>query len=338
MPTACVEPVEGASRVKQKTFEQHRDAQWTRFGEELKGFTLGYRMRNSEQARDFVEEYQRLTRDLSVAKARGYSRRLIASLNTLVVSGHNVIYVYRAGFFRSALQFGVSGFPGRVRSEWGYVFVAAAMFTLPLFAMVFTIFQAPEWVYSVMSASQVSGLEAMYDPSVDSFGRERQSDSDFLMFGYYVYNNISIGFQAFASGLLYGVGTIFVLLFNGVFIGAAAGHVTQLGYGENFWSFVAGHGAFELTAIVISGAAGLVLGYSLWAPGPRSRVASLRYAAAEALPMIVGAAVMLLVAAVIEAFWSSSGVVPPATKYTAAALFWFVVVAYFAVLGKDRGS
>ncbi|PAK99903.1 hypothetical protein B8W90_14245, partial [Staphylococcus hominis] len=70
------------------------------------------------------------------------------------------------------------------------------------------------------------------------------------MFGYYIMNNISIGLRTFASGLLAGLGTVLVLLFNGLTIGAAAGHLQHIGHGDPFWRFVCGHGAFELTAIV----------------------------------------------------------------------------------------
>ena len=322
--------------MKQKTFEQLRQAQWSSFSEELDSFNQGYRMRNSERATDFVEEYQRLTRDLSVAKARGYSRRLIAALNAMVVRGHNVIYVYRAGFFRSALQFLVSGFPGRVRRERGYIFVAAAMFIVPMLAMVFAIFQAPEWVYSVMSASQVSGLEAMYDPSVESFGRERQSDGDFQMFGFYIMNNISIAFQLFASGLLFGLGSVSYLVFNGVAIGAATGHLLNAGYSQTFLSFVAGHGSFELTAIVLAGAGGMMLGHALIAPGEQSRLAALRLRARSAVEILLGAGFMLLIAAFIEAFWSSSSFVVAWVKYVVGITLWMVVLGYLTFSGRCR--
>ena len=322
--------------MKQKTFEQLREAQWSSFSEELDSFNQGYRMRNSVRATDFVEEYQRLTRDLSVAKARGYSRRLIASLNALVVRGHNVIYVYRAGFFRAALQFLVSGFPGRVRRERGYVFVAAAMFMGPMLAMVFAIFQAPEWVYSVMSASQVSGLEAMYDPSAESLGRERQSDGDFQMFGFYIMNNISIAFQLFASGLLFGLGSVAYLVFNGVAIGAATGHLLHVGYSQTFLSFVAGHGSFELTAIVLAGAGGMMLGHALIAPGEQSRLAALRLRARSAVEILLGAGFMLLIAAFIEAFWSSSSFVVAWVKYVVGITLWVVVLSYLIFSGRRR--
>ena len=111
-----------------------------------------------------------------------------------------------SGFGRSALLFLRAGFPQKVRRAWPYMLVATVLFVAPLFGMIFTIFAAPEWVYSVMPAEQASSLEAMYDPNARHLGRERQSDSDFAMFGFYIMNNISITFQLFASGLVFGLG------------------------------------------------------------------------------------------------------------------------------------
>ena len=210
------------------------------------------------------------------------------------------------------------------------------MFMVPMLAMVFAIFQAPEWVYSVMSASQVSGLEAMYDPSAESFGRERQSDSDFQMFGFYIMNNISIAFQLFASGLLFGLGSVAYLVFNGVAIGAATGHLLHAGYSQTFLSFVAGHGSFELTAIVLAGAGGMMLGHALIAPGELSRLAALRMRARSAVEILMGAGFMLLIAAFIEAFWSSSSFVVAWVKYVVGITLWMVVLGYLIFSGRRR--
>ena len=87
------------------------------------------------------------------------------------------------------------------------------------------------------------------------------------MLAFYIYNNVRIDFQCFAGGLLFGVGSIFFLVYNGLHIGAVAGHLTRVGYGETFWGFVAGHSSFELLGAVLAGAAGLRIGYALVAPG-----------------------------------------------------------------------
>ncbi len=114
-----------------------------------------------------------------------------------------------------------------------------------------------------------------------------------------------------------------------------AGHLSHPPYAMTFWQFVSGHGAFELTAIVISGAAGLLLGYSLIYPGKYRRIDSLRIVAPTALVLVVGAALMLVFAAFIEAFWSSSEL-SPMVKFSVAACNWIIVIFYFLFAGRGR--
>jgi uncharacterized membrane protein SpoIIM required for sporulation len=148
------------------------------------------------------------------------------------------------------------------------------------------------------------------------------------MFGFYIKNNISIAFRCFAGGMLLGIGTLVVLLFNGMFIGGIAGHLTRLDYIDTFYPFVVGHGSFELTAIVFSGAAGLRLGYAIVNPGPFSRLDALRLAGRDVVPMIYGIVLMLVIAAFLEAFWSSSTLISSATKYGVGAVLWILVLLY----------
>ncbi|MDO4251474.1 MAG: stage II sporulation protein M, partial [Moraxella sp.] len=183
-------------------------------------------------------------------------------------------------------------------------------------------------------------MEAMYDPSNRHIGRDasRASDTDLMMFGHYVNNNIGIDFKIYAMGIFFGIGTAFVTLYNGVVIGAVAGHLTGLGFGETFWSFVVGHGSFELTAIVISAAAGLRLATPLIAPAPFGRKDAFLVAGKQSIQLLLGAALMTFVAAFIEAFWSSSTLIPNAIKYGVAALLWLFVGWYLLFCGKAKNS
>ena len=94
------------------------------------------------------------------------------------------------------------------------------------------------------------------------------------------------------------------------------------------------HGSFELTAIVLAGAAGLRLGYALLAPGRQTRLQSLTQAARESMVIVYGVILMLLIAAAIEAFWSSARWLPLPLKYSVAALCWAVVLAYLTFQGR----
>jgi uncharacterized membrane protein SpoIIM required for sporulation len=156
------------------------------------------------------------------------------------------------------------------------------------------------------------------------------------MFGFYILNNISIGFRTFASGLFAGIGSGFVLVFNGVFIGSAAGHLTAIGYGGPFWQFVAGHSAPELLGIVISGGAGLQLGLSLLAPGQRSRARAFREAGIEGARLVAGVFALLLFAAFVEAFWSSIGWLPALLKYAVGLGLWALLLGWLLLSGRGR--
>jgi uncharacterized membrane protein SpoIIM required for sporulation len=149
-------------------------------------------------------------------------------------------------------------------------------------------------------------------------------------------HNIGIAFQTFASGLLFGLGSAFFLLFNGLMIGAVAGHLTHIGFGQTFWSFVIGHGAFELSAIALAGAAGLQLGWALIAPGRLPRAEALRLAARKSVLLICGVMLFLLIAAFIEAYWSSMTAPAPMTKYLVGAALWLLVATYLLFAGRTR--
>ena len=126
------------------------------------------------------------------------------------------------------------------------------------------------------------------------------------------------------------------LLYNGLVIGGVAGHLTGIGFAETFWSFVAGHSSFELTAAVISGAAGLRLAQSLFMPANYRRIDAFKIAGKQSIELLIGAASMTFIAAFIEAFWSSSSVIPNTIKYVVAAILWMMVISYLLFAGRSR--
>jgi uncharacterized membrane protein SpoIIM required for sporulation len=280
--------------------------------------------------------YRETCHHLALARDRGYPSFLVSRLNLLVHRAHQALYRPKTRIWSQIWDFIAAGFPALVRANKWVMALSAVAFALPLVVLGVLIYFQPEFIYSVFEPDQVSSFERMYNPYGKSIGRERAADSDFMMLGVYIKNNIGISFQVFASGIVYGIGSLFYLVVNGIFIGATAGYLTQLGYGSTFWSFVCGHGAFELTAIVIAGGAGLKMGFSLLAPGRLTRLHALTVAAKEAVRIIYGAAGMLLIAAFIEAFWSSSRWISSDVKYGTAAFLWFAVAYYFVVMGRGR--
>ena len=127
-----------------------------------------------------------------------------------------------------------------------------------------------------------------------------------------------------------------MLIRNGISIGAAFGHLQQIGYSDPLWRFVAGHAPFELTAIVLAGGAGLQMGLNVIAPGRRRRIDALVVAGIKGARLCIGVAVMLLVAAFIEAFWSSIQSIPASVKYGVSAVLWTLVLLWLWRGGRDR--
>ena len=121
-------------------------------------------------------------------------------------------------------------------------------------------------------------------------------------------------------------------------IGAIAGHLTALGFIETFWGFVSGHSAPELTAIMLSGAAGLKVGAALIAPGARTRRLALVEAMGVAVKLMYGAAALFVAAAFIEAFWSSIAGIPALTKYIVGGAGWVLLGAYFLASGRAHAA
>ncbi|MCB9797786.1 MAG: stage II sporulation protein M [Alphaproteobacteria bacterium] len=291
-----------------------------------------------EDEASLPERYRAACQQLALARHRGYSASLIDSLNDLSVRAHVQLYGRRPAPWGRLLRMVLQDFPAKVRAEWRLMAVATFLFFGPLVFTMLLCANEPENVYLSLDPMQVAQMEAMYDPASDHWETEREDSGDLVMFGFYIRNNVGIALRTFGMGLLLGVGSALTLIFNGVTIGSVAGYLTGIGYGSTFWPFVAGHGSFELTAIVVAGASGLKVGLSVLNPGRRTRALAFREEARDALVLVAGFSAMLFVAAIIEAFWSSSRAIPPQVKIPVGLTLWVLVLAWLGLGGRSRGS
>lgn len=321
--------------MKQSLFESRHKAEWEQFSLMLEQLERG---KDASRIANFPRDYRRLCHQLALAQERGYSSFLIDFLQQQVLRGHQQLYRHRSRLGANLLSFILAGFPRLVREQWRFVLAAGLMFFGSLIGFALLVYLFPDLVYNMIPAEQVNEMQSMYDPVAGHLGRsaERAASEDWVMFGYYIMHNIGIAFQTFASGLLFGLGSVFFLLFNGLMIGAVAGHLTHIGFGQTFWSFVIGHGAFELSAIALAGAAGLQLGWALIAPGRQPRAEALRLAARKSVLLICGVMLFLLIAAFIEAYWSSMTTPAPIIKYLVGAALWVLVATYLLLAGRTR--
>lgn len=308
--------------MKQQPFEQKYRAVWDELARMAADKTPDPRL---------PAVYRKTCHHLAIARSRHYSAALCQRLNDLVMRGHQRLYTQNQPWRRALGALMLRELPRVLAVNRQLIWLSLALFFLPMLVTGYACYSQDDLILSFLGPEQVANFQAMYDPEGEHQGSVRTSGDDWLMFGFYIKNNIGIGFQTFAGGMFAGLGSIFIVLFNGLMIGAVAGHLTQVGFAETFYPFVIGHGAFELTAIALAGAAGLRLGYTLVNPRGYRRLDALRMAGREAIVLIYAVIVMLLTAAFLEAFWSSSQVVPGAVKYAVGSVFWMAVIGYLAV-------
>ena len=316
--------------MRQAPFEAAHAADWAAFEVFLDG-------KPSFAPAELPERYRRICQHLALATDRRYSPALVDRLNRLALRGHHALYANRRRESQRALEFLLAGFPSQVRREWRLVLAASLLFFGPLVGLTALLQFYPGFVHYLLQPEQIAGFHEMYDPAARRLGM-READTSLMMFGFYIWNNTGIGFQTFAGGILAGVGTIWFLASNGVILGAVAGYLTEVGYTETFWSFVAGHSSWELIAIALSGAAGLRLGMAVISPGPLSRRAALVAAGRPAVRIMYGAALLFFIAAFVEAFWSPLTEVPFSLKISVGIAGWLLLFAYFSLAGRARAT
>jgi uncharacterized membrane protein SpoIIM required for sporulation len=330
--------------MTKRDFLKRRKPAWRRF-EQLLGPAGGVGPRRLANAQ--ITDYSRLMRevshDLAVVRAQGWDARLEAYLNDLASRGHNAFYRAPPGTTNAVVRYLAVRFPRLLRRNFGHIAAGCALFFVPFFVAWALVVAEPELAHRVVSSEELEALDdtwkqgGAYDRQMDEaagavpdYAEERTG-----MFGFYIWNNVGIAFRTFALGITLGVGTVVTLLFNGIAIGATFGYVSAQGNGERILSFGVTHGAFELTAIGISGGAGLMIADALLHPGSRTRWESLAVRGLEAVQVALGAGVMLAVAALLEAYWSPAPI-PPVFKYVVGAALWLLVFAYVAFAGRGK--
>jgi len=328
--------------MTKRQFLKRRKPAWKRF-EQLVGPLQGTSWKNLTGKQ--VTEYSRLLRevshDLAVVRAHGWDLRLEAYLNDLASRGHNTFYRAPPGTTNAVVRYFTTDFPRLMRRNAGFMLAGCALFFVPFFLSWGLVLADPELVHRVVPSEQLEQLDEVWGKE-GWYEKEQESSADALpgfaeertgMFGFYVFNNVGIAFRTFALGLTLGVGTVVTLLSNGIAIGATFGYVHSQGNMGRILSFVVTHGAFELTAIGISGGAGLMIADAMLHPGARSRGEALMARGIEAVQVAGGAGGMLAVAAVLEAYWSPAPL-PAEVKYAVGAAMWLLVFAYIVFAGR----
>lgn len=318
--------------MNQQYFVEQGQKRWNAF-EGLIRLSAANRRSHAELP-DFPHLYRGVCRDLALARQRQFDAPLVDYLNGIVLSAHQVFYADARPSWRRISDFLAFDFPRAVRQERGLILLMHLLFYGSAALALALVLWRPEYVYSLLDHGAVRSIESMYDPEAEHFLKRRGFDGDAQMFGFYIFNNISVAFRTFASGILFGVGSLLIVLVNGLNLGAVFGHLINVDSWTTIGTFVIGHGSLELTAIAFSGAAGMRLGWSLISTQGHSRAESLRRAGRRAMPIVYGSAVMLVGAAVVEGFWSGNVYIPVPLKLVMGTLGWLALVIYFFTAGR----
>jgi len=256
---------------------------------------------------DFAARYREVAADLARARTYRADPVVLERLERLVAGGHNVLYRddrKTAGVVWHAVA---REFPAAVVHARRYVFAAFLAFAAPA-AIGYTMLRdrpalADEVLPQVMldRAAEARSRIAQHHTYAEAEARVRP-----LMASWIIANNVRVAFACFAGGVFAGVGSLLLLAFNGLSIGTVAGHFANVGVLRYLLEFIIGHGALELVAVWVAGAAGLLLGQAIVAPGELTRGDALVLAGRVAVRMIGAAVVCLLVAGTIEGFISAS--------------------------------
>jgi uncharacterized membrane protein SpoIIM required for sporulation len=160
-----------------------------------------------------------------------------------------------------------------------------------------------------------------------------QVDSSIMSAGIMT-NNIKVAFLAFAGGVTFGLVTVYMLVYNGIIVGALAAVFWHQGMSYEFWAYIVPHGMIELTAIFIAGGAGLLMGYKLFVPGRFTRGYQLKEQAKRSVQLLLGTIPLFVIAGIIEGFITPAAIPLPA-KYMVALLTVFGLILYM-IIGKLR--
>jgi uncharacterized membrane protein SpoIIM required for sporulation len=270
------------------------------------------------------ELYRSACTDLMLAEAHDLPRDTVTYLHGLVGRAHNAVYRGTGSRFRDwgAALFGEV--PRELRSDPAFRIAMLTFWGAFLICALLAAGRA-DFARDLLGDSHIDQMDEMYARA------DMSKRNDTEMAGFYINNNTSIGLQCFAWGLTFGIGTLYILLSNGMTLGTIFGHMATTPHAAKFFTFVTAHGPFELTAVVLAGTAGLRMGWGLIDTKGQSRLGSLKREATRALPILGAAVVLFFLAAFLEGFVSASSI--PYPGKLAIALGSAVLLAIYIGFG-----
>jgi uncharacterized membrane protein SpoIIM required for sporulation len=313
-------------------FINERKTVWQRLEELLQLLDrMTLRKLHREEVRELGRIYRRTASDLAIARAESRDPRLINYLNSLVIRAHGRIYRADSKGGERIRDFFSRDFPRTFRRTWRYTATAFTVFWLFTAIAFFGTRHDPDF-------SEFAGISPFFREVVINHRThwwEDLNEANQIGSSQIFTNNIRVTFYAFALGAIFGLGTLYVIAFNGAMFGAILALTYRAGFGNDLLlGFVISHGVIELSCIFIAGGAGLLIGTALLMPGDLSRADALKSRGLEAVRLIVGCIPLLVVAGIIEGFISPQPI-PAMIKIGIGLLTGIALYSYLLLAGRQ---
>src|SRR5712671_4661513 len=323
------------SKMPIDRFIKERKTVWQRLEELLARLDqMTLHKLHREEVRELGRIYRRTASDMAIARAESRDPRLVNYLNSLVSRAHGRIYRADAQGGRRLRDFVARDFPRSFRRTWRYTATAFGVFFLFGAIAFFGTRHDPDF-------SEFAGVDPLWRAENIETHRhwwESANKASQIASSQIFTNNIRVTFYAFALGAMLGLGTLYVMAFNGANFGAIIALVYRAGFGNDpLLGFVVSHGVIELSCIFIAGGAGLLIGTALLMPCDLSRGDALKSRGMEAVRLIVGCIPLLVVAGIIEGFISPQPI-PSVIKIGIGLLTGITLYSYLFLAGREVTS
>jgi uncharacterized membrane protein SpoIIM required for sporulation len=304
--------------MREPLFVKQNSKKWERFEQSA-----------TQNPDELADNFIQITDDLAYAKTFYPKSKTTSYLNGLASRFHQSIYKNKTEKGNRFITFWVYELPllfYRHRMPLLYAFI---FFTIFCLMGVLSAKYDENFVRLIMGDQYVDMTNANLAKG-DPFGVYKQG-SEFSMFFQIAVNNIYVSLVAFVSGIFFSVGTLYALFRNGLMLGAFQYYFFSKGLGMQSVLVIWIHGTLEILAIVIAGAAGLVLGNSLLFPKTYSRLISLKKGANDGMKMAIGLVPIFITAAFFEGFVTRHTKMPLALSITILAaslafMIWYVII------------
>jgi uncharacterized membrane protein SpoIIM required for sporulation len=309
---------------------EKRRPHWTRLEQLMERVSrASLKSLNRGELRELGLLYRQAASDLAVLRADPSSVHFAGYLNQLLARAHNTIYAGHKTSHSAALLFFRDTYPLVFRKNFDYCVFAFVLFLGGAVIGSILTLQDPDFRLKIIGPEMVQTIDR-HEMWTHSVVAVKPLASSAIMT-----NNLSVAFTAFAAGITAGLGTMYMIVFNGLLIGVIGTACAQAGMSLQLWSFVAPHSVLELPAIFISAGAGLRIATGLLFPGTLPRRESLVVAGREAVQLVLGCVPMLFIAGIIEAFLSPTEL-SAGMKFLFAASVLILLAAYLSGVTVKR--